>query len=34
MQSFLLSFLGDPKGDIGGLQKKMASFWDSLPPEK
>jgi multiple sugar transport system substrate-binding protein len=33
MQSFLLSFLQNPKGDIKGLQGKMQSFWDSLPPE-
>jgi hypothetical protein len=34
MQSFLLTFLASPKGDIKALQTKMQSFWDSLPPEK
>ena len=34
MQSFLLSFLANPKADIKALQTKMQSFWDSLPPEK
>jgi len=34
MQSFLLTFLASPKGDIKALQAKMQSFWDSLPPEK
>ena len=33
MQSFLLSFLANPKGDPTSLQGKMQSFWDSLPPE-
>jgi multiple sugar transport system substrate-binding protein len=33
MQSFLLSFLANPKGDQTSLQGKMQSFWDSLPPE-
>jgi multiple sugar transport system substrate-binding protein len=33
MQSFLLSFLKNPKGDIHGLQGTMQQFWDSLPPE-
>lgn len=34
MQSFLLTYLANPKQDISGLQKTMQSFWDSLPPEK
>ena len=33
MQSFLLTFLKNPKGDIHGLQGTMQQFWDSLPPE-
>jgi multiple sugar transport system substrate-binding protein len=33
MQSFLLTFLKNPKGDIKGLQGTMQQFWDSLPPE-
>jgi multiple sugar transport system substrate-binding protein len=33
MQSFLLSFLANPKQDTTSLQGKMQSFWDSLPPE-
>jgi ABC-type glycerol-3-phosphate transport system substrate-binding protein len=34
MQSFLLTYLANPKADISQLQGKMQSFWDSLPPEK
>jgi multiple sugar transport system substrate-binding protein len=34
MQSFLLTFLQNPKGDIHGLQGTMQKFWDSLPPEE
>ncbi len=34
MQSFLLTFLSKPTGDIGALQGTMQKFWDSLPPEK
>jgi multiple sugar transport system substrate-binding protein len=33
MQSFLLTFLANPKQDTASLQGKMQSFWDSLPPE-
>jgi multiple sugar transport system substrate-binding protein len=33
MQSFLLSFLRNPKGDMHALQGTMQQFWDSLPPE-
>ena len=33
MQSFLLSFLQNPKGDVQSLQGKMQQFWNSLPPE-
>ena len=33
MQSFLLSYLQNPKGDITSLQGKMQQFWNSLPPE-
>ncbi|MHB8587504.1 MAG: ABC transporter substrate-binding protein [Candidatus Dormibacteraceae bacterium] len=33
MQSFLLTFLANPKQDTTNLQKTMQSFWDSLPPE-
>jgi multiple sugar transport system substrate-binding protein len=33
MQSFLLSYLANPKQDTSSLQGKMQSFWDSLPPE-
>jgi multiple sugar transport system substrate-binding protein len=33
MQSFLLSFLKNPKGDMKTLQGQMQQFWDSLPPE-
>ena len=33
MQSFLLTFLGNPKADPTQLQGKMQQFWDSLPPE-
>ncbi len=33
MQSFLLSFLKNPKGDMHALQGTMQQFWDSLPPE-
>lgn len=34
MQSFLLTFLQNPNGDIQALQAKMQNFWDSLPPEQ
>lgn len=33
MQSFLLTFLGNPNADPSQLQGKMQQFWDSLPPE-
>jgi multiple sugar transport system substrate-binding protein len=33
MQSFLLTFLGNPQADPTQLQGKMQQFWDSLPPE-
>jgi multiple sugar transport system substrate-binding protein len=33
MQSFLLTYLKNPKGDVTGLQGQMQKFWDSLPPE-
>jgi len=33
MQSFLLTFLKNPKGDLHSLQGNMQQFWDSLPPE-
>ena len=33
MQSFLLTFLSNPKGDQTSLQGKMQSYWDGLPPE-
>ncbi len=33
MQSFLLSFLANPKKDPTALQGTMQQFWDSLPPE-
>ncbi|MHB8611415.1 MAG: ABC transporter substrate-binding protein [Candidatus Dormibacteraceae bacterium] len=33
MQSFLLTFLGNPHADPTQLQGKMQQFWDSLPPE-
>jgi multiple sugar transport system substrate-binding protein len=33
MQSFLLTYLANPKADQSSLQGKMQSFWDSLPPE-
>src|SRR5207302_6752818 len=34
MQSFLLSFLKNPKQDLQAFQGTMQKFWDSLPPEK
>ncbi len=34
MQSFLLTYLKDPKQDTTSLQGTMQKFWDSLPPEK
>jgi multiple sugar transport system substrate-binding protein len=34
MQSFLLTYLKNPKQDLAGLQGTMQKFWDSLPPEK
>ena len=33
MQSFLLTFLANPKADPTNLQGTMQKFWDSLPPE-
>jgi multiple sugar transport system substrate-binding protein len=33
MQSFLLTFLANPKQDTTNLQGTMQKFWDSLPPE-
>ena len=34
MQSFLLTFLKNPKQDLQAFQGTMQKFWDSLPPEK
>ena len=34
MQSFLLTYLKNPKQDLSNLQGTMQKFWDSLPPEK
>jgi hypothetical protein len=30
MQAFLLDFLKNPNQDLGGLQKKIQDFWDTL----
>jgi multiple sugar transport system substrate-binding protein len=32
MQSFLLSFIGDPNQDLAALEKTIQDFWDALPP--
>jgi multiple sugar transport system substrate-binding protein len=34
MQSFLLTYLKNPRQDLSNLQGTMQKFWDSLPPEK